>query len=221
MVRKKKAGCPAAATGRARVRPHAVCSVRRDKAASPRCPARPAVPAPSSCTTSGYWGGPPSCQAAGESEEGGGPGSWPHRPRPAVGPSCCTWRAGILSKHLEAEKSMDLRCTEWSQFVAGCYHLSLFYSLPLPAAGHFLPSPHSASVEAGSLSMCWVNMLKHIMLLCMWMSVSSLFMVLRYLAMRETWVQSLGREDPLEKRLATHCSIFAWRILWTEEPPSP
>lgn len=71
MVRKKKAGCPAAATGRARVRPHAVCSVRRDKAASPRCPARPAVPAPSSCTTGGYWGGPPSCQAAGESEEGG------------------------------------------------------------------------------------------------------------------------------------------------------
>ena len=37
-------------------------------------------------------------------------------------------------------------------------------------------------------------------------------------AMRETWVQSLGWEDPLEKGMATHCSILAWRIPWTEEP---
>ena len=37
-------------------------------------------------------------------------------------------------------------------------------------------------------------------------------------AMRETWVRSLGREDPLEKEMATHSSILAWRIPWTEEP---
>ena len=37
-------------------------------------------------------------------------------------------------------------------------------------------------------------------------------------AMRETWVQSLGQEDPLEKEMATHSSILAWRIPWTEEP---
>ena len=37
-------------------------------------------------------------------------------------------------------------------------------------------------------------------------------------AMRETWVQSLGREDPLEKEMATHSSILARRIPWTEEP---
>ena len=36
--------------------------------------------------------------------------------------------------------------------------------------------------------------------------------------MQETQVQSLGREDPLEKRKATHSSILAWRIPWTEEP---
>ena len=36
--------------------------------------------------------------------------------------------------------------------------------------------------------------------------------------MQETWVQSLGREDPLEKEMATHSSILAWRIPWTEEP---
>ena len=37
-------------------------------------------------------------------------------------------------------------------------------------------------------------------------------------AMWETWVRSLGREDALEKEMATHSSILAWRILWTEEP---
>ena len=37
-------------------------------------------------------------------------------------------------------------------------------------------------------------------------------------AMQDTWVLSLGPEDPLKKRTATHCSILAWRILWTEEP---
>ena len=35
--------------------------------------------------------------------------------------------------------------------------------------------------------------------------------------LQETWVQSLGQEDPLEKRMATHSSILAWRISWTEE----
>ena len=37
-------------------------------------------------------------------------------------------------------------------------------------------------------------------------------------AMQETWVPSLGREDPLEKGMATHSSLLAWRIPWTEEP---
>ena len=37
-------------------------------------------------------------------------------------------------------------------------------------------------------------------------------------AMQKTWVQSLGWEDPLEKRMATYSSILAWRIPWTEKP---
>ena len=37
-------------------------------------------------------------------------------------------------------------------------------------------------------------------------------------AMQETWVQSLGQEDSLEKEMTTHSSILAWRIPWTEEP---
>ena len=39
-------------------------------------------------------------------------------------------------------------------------------------------------------------------------------------AMQETWVQSLGGEDPLEKEMAIHSSILTWRIPWTEEPGS-
>ena len=36
--------------------------------------------------------------------------------------------------------------------------------------------------------------------------------------MQETWVRSLGREDPLEEEMETHSNILAWEILWTEEP---
>ena len=42
--------------------------------------------------------------------------------------------------------------------------------------------------------------------------------VKRLSTMRETWVRSLGREDPLEKEMATHSSTLAWKIPWTEEP---
>ena len=43
--------------------------------------------------------------------------------------------------------------------------------------------------------------------------------MVKYLpAMRETWIQSLGREDSLEKEMATHASTLAWKIPWMEEP---
>ena len=42
--------------------------------------------------------------------------------------------------------------------------------------------------------------------------------VKRLPAMQETWVRSLGQEDSLEKEMATHSSIIAWRTPWTEEP---
>jgi len=41
--------------------------------------------------------------------------------------------------------------------------------------------------------------------------------VKRLLALWETWVQSLGQEDPLKKKMATHSSILAWKIPWTEK----
>ena len=43
-------------------------------------------------------------------------------------------------------------------------------------------------------------------------------MVKRLPTMLDTWVQSLGQEDLLEKEIATHSSILAWKIPWTEEP---
>ena len=43
-------------------------------------------------------------------------------------------------------------------------------------------------------------------------------MVKNLCAMQETWLLSLGGEDPLEKGMATHSSILAWKIPWTEEP---
>ena len=43
-------------------------------------------------------------------------------------------------------------------------------------------------------------------------------MVMCHSTMRETWVQSLGQEDPLEKETTIHSSIIAWEIPWTEEP---
>ena len=42
-------------------------------------------------------------------------------------------------------------------------------------------------------------------------------MVKRLSTMQETWVRSLGREDPLEKEMAIHSSTIAWKIPWTEE----
>ena len=43
-------------------------------------------------------------------------------------------------------------------------------------------------------------------------------MVKNLLAMQETWIQSLDWDDSLEKGMATHSSILAWRIPWTEKP---
>ena len=40
-------------------------------------------------------------------------------------------------------------------------------------------------------------------------------------AMQETWLRSLGQKDPLEKGMAIHSGILAWRIPWTEEPGRP
>ena len=52
--------------------------------------------------------------------------------------------------------------------------------------------------------------------LCLYRLVAQ--MVKNLPVMQETWVQSLGQEDPMEKGMATHSSILAWEISWMEEP---
>ena len=52
----------------------------------------------------------------------------------------------------------------------------------------------------------------------MWQASLVAQMVKNPPAVQETWVQSLGQEDPLEKEMATHSSTLAWKIPWMEEP---
>ena len=63
---------------------------------------------------------------------------------------------------------------------------------------------HDLRFDNGFLDMTWTSQVAQ--------------MVKNLPAVQETWVQSLGQEDPLEKGMATHSSILAWRIPWTEEP---
>ena len=60
----------------------------------------------------------------------------------------------------------------------------------------------------------------HVSSIFLFASIMSLvaWTVKRLPTMWEFWVQSLGHEDPLEKEMATHSSIDAWKIPWTEEP---
>ena len=58
---------------------------------------------------------------------------------------------------------------------------------------------------------------KHIILSAVYTLSKKLRLVKHLPAMQETWVRSLGWEDPLEKEMAPHSSILAWRIPWTEE----
>ena len=82
---------------------------------------------------------------------------------------------------------------------------------------------------------CWEDLMKHVLNLikracyilklinkyvsfCSFGASLGAQMVKNLPTMQETWVWSLGQEDLLEKRMATHSSILAWRILWREEP---
>ena len=71
--------------------------------------------------------------------------------------------------------------------------------------------------RAENKSKTFVFSLNSLSMPCTWASLVAQI-VKNPLAMRETWVQSLAWEDPLEKGMATHSSILAWRIPWTQEP---
>ena len=80
---------------------------------------------------------------------------------------------------------------------------------PALAGGFFITEPPGNTSYIGhcyfeSLTSDWISLVAQ--------------MAKRLPTMRETQVQSLGREDPLEKEMATHSSTLAWRIPWMEEP---
>ena len=65
----------------------------------------------------------------------------------------------------------------------------------------------------------YVCMYLSIYIVCLYMGASLVAQRVKSLpTMQKTWVQSLGWENPLEKGMATHSGILAWRIKWTEEP---
>ena len=94
----------------------------------------------------------------------------------------------------------------------GFYRQEYWSVLPFPPPGDLLhpgippASLTSPAMQAGSLPLGASLMAQ---------------MVKNLPAMQETQVQSLGQEDPLQKEMATHSSILAWRIPWIEEPSGP
>ena len=77
----------------------------------------------------------------------------------------------------------------------------------------------SGGESSSSFPLCLLRILREKLgsLGCQWASLVAQT-VKRLPAVRETWVQSLGWEDPLEKEMAPHSSTLAWKIPWTEEP---
>ena len=95
--------------------------------------------------------------------------------------------------------------------VYGIFQAGIWSRLPIPSPGH-LPNlgiepaiPGSPVLARGFFTTVPPGMPLY-------------FVVKRLPEMRETWVQSLGWEDLLEKEMTTHSSILAWKIPWTEEP---
>ena len=115
-------------------------------------------------------------------------------------------------------------------------YFSILYKLPSPwyfCISSLKAQRQDANGKATSISICHLCLRDNnasglaicILSLCFQASVTSalgaslLAQLIKYpLAMQEIWVRSLGWEDPREKEMATHTSILAWEILWTEEP---
>ena len=114
---------------------------------------------------------------------------------------CCSQRSmhdGVAAKTLEGNQNGEMHDTpkERCLYSRGCYLTRVLKAESKPARDRELREKPRCIVQASLV----VQRIK------------------RLPAMQETWVQSLGWEDPLEKEMATHSSILAWRISWTEEP---
>ena len=94
-------------------------------------------------------------------------------------------------------------------------HRPLYDSLQMAKREAFRSMNASASRHTGAPSLKW-DLSRHV--IGLWHSSPGGSEVKNLPAVQETRVPSLGREDPLKKEMATHSSILAWRIPWTEGP---
>ena len=78
--------------------------------------------------------------------------------------------------------------------------------------------PMPPVLEAQSLNPWTIREVSKVTCICAWWASLVAQLVKNLPAMRETWVRSLGWEDPLAKGKATYSSVLAWRIPWAEEP---
>ena len=102
---------------------------------------------------------------------------------------------------------MFIKCTE---FINLMFKSKCYFCIQFSIKSYFRYHIVHVSIFQSSEDMCNTN------------STSLVAQMVKNLpAMQETWVRSLGWEDALEKEMATHSSILAWRILWTEEPGGP
>ena len=107
--------------------------------------------------------------------------------------------------------------TKWSQYYrpySPCetfhphHHSFFFVTRSLYLLISFTYFTHSLDPSSGS----------HLIFLCIYEASLTAQLVKNPPAVQETWVRSLGREDTMEKEMATHSSTLAWKIPWTEEP---
>ena len=120
----------------------------------------------------------------------------------------------------------------WKLCVPGAFTLASgceIQEIHLPESFHFFPTVLFCFVSSWRLSLSRNCQLMFLMTVALGRPVKNnpstvglasvvIQMVKQLPAMRETWVRSLGWEDPLEKEMATHSSILAWKIPWMEEP---
>ena len=118
----------------------------------------------------------------------------------------CVWQILFPKRTFSEQQDSAACCFLWILNV-------LCTSLHIRACGCVFRKPSSSLCRPAPWGFCALTL----RMLCLWTSLVAQT-VKRLSTMRETWVQALGWEDPLEKEMAIHSSTIAWKIPWTEEP---
>ena len=123
-------------------------------------------------------------------------------------------RTGIGTRIL-TQSSLFLLC-RWFYIINFCYNNSIYFIILI--CGLWWPAQPLSEVHSQEANTAF-KLLFLLVFTFMFLWASLVAQLVKNLpAMQETQIRSLGREDPLEKEMATHSSIVAWRIPWTEEP---